>query len=393
MKRYSLVFAVFALLLMAGSIASANFPSLTPPDTTVSVVLKQGFYQDSLVWFFTTDTNDINFASTYVFPFTVPTLAQPLTSAYDPTLDTTGRKMFINVSLMQGPVFTAVPTQTKYSGIWSVVFIKFKPGQARTVTNTNPWNAVTNPSGFPTPAQADLLRTYGTSRSGVVVDSPIAAVGPLDSGVWPRNNSNPTVLYRLPQVMAFNLRQKLITLPAWFVYSKERFPGTPPASFYIDKCTVIVPDVANPILAARLKANLAPALNLIDPANVQNFYFIDGRIFGATPPIPFIAGGPVGILADVNQWPVIQWSPDGMGINNRNAAYTPVMNFDILEGGPNFPFSSSNRRVSFANNAPYIELILLPGGIYINTPDERINAPVLGATRIRPPIGGCPDCP
>lgn len=387
MKRYSLVFAVLGLILMLGTVASANFPSLRPPDTTVTMYLKQGFYQGAQVWFFCTDANDINFASTIQYPYRILTLASPLTSAYGiaPT-------MYINVSAQQGPVFTAVPTQATYSGIWSVVFIKFKPGQARLVTNTNPWNAITNPTGLPTVAQADLLTTYGTSRSPVVVDCPIAAVGPLNSGPWIRDNSDPTVQYRLPQVIAFNTYYKTIQLPAWYVYCQERLPGTPPASFYIDRCTVIVPDAASPIEAARLQANLAPGLSLIDSLNTQNFYFIDGRIFGDTPPTPYISGGPTGILAAANQYPVIQWAPNGIGAANTNRAYTPVMNFDILEGGPNFPVFP-NQAVVFANNAPYIESELIPGGVYINTPDLRFNVPVLESFRIQRPGGGCPDCP
>lgn len=398
MKRYSLVFAVVGLILILGSLASANFPSLRPPDTTVTMYLKQGWYENSLVWFFCTDTDDINFASILQYPYRLQTLAPPLRSAYDTSLrPTSSTKMFINVSVQQGPIFNAVPTQTAYSGIWSVVFIKFLQGQERVVTNLQPFNAVTNPSGFPILSgvnkQADLLTAYGTSQTGVVVDCPIAAVGPLDGGPWLRNNTNPAVLYRLPQVIAFNNYYKTIQLPAWYVYCQERFPGTPPASFYIDRCTVIVPDVANPILAARLQANLAPGLNLIDRGNVQNFYFIDGRLFGVTPPIPFIAGGPTGVLADVNQFPIIQWAPNGMGASNTNTAYTPVMNFAVIEGGPNFPFTATNKQLVFVNNAPYLEQDLLPGGVYMGLRDETINAPVLDTFRIQRPGGGCPDCP
>lgn len=397
MKRYSLVFAVSALLLILGSIASANFPTL-PPDTSVTVYMKQGYYQDALVWFFCTDTNDINFASTIQFPYRPPTLSYPLASVYDPTLDTTGSKMFMNVSVQQGPVFTAVPTQALYSGIWTVVFVKFLPGKQRVFTNTNPFNAITNPKGFPiltgVNKQADLLPFYGTSQAGVVADCPIAAVGPLDNGIWPRNNSNPTTLYRLPQVITFNKYYKSINLPAWYTWCQERFPGNPPASFYIDKCTVIVPDVANPILAARIGANLAPALDTIDVANLQDFLLIDGRIFGATPPTPFVLGGPLGVLMAVDQFPVLEWAPNGIGVSNRNTGYTPVMDIDILEGGPNFPFIPPNgvdKRIAFANNWDYAQH-LLGIGVYVEVEDEVINAPVMGFFRITRPSGGCQDC-
>lgn len=397
MKRYTLVIAVFALLMVLGSIASANFPTI-PADTSVTVYLKQGYYQDALVWFFCTDTNDISFASTCQFPFRIPTLSEPLTSAYDPTLNTCGSKMFINVSIQQGPVFTAVPTQDDYSGIWSVVFIKFLPGMARTVTNTKPFDPCKNPTGFPITSgmnkQADLLTSYGASRQWVVVDCPIAAVGPFDNGIWPRNNSCPTKLYRLPQVIGFNKYYKSITLPAWYTYSQERFPGCPPASFYIDKCTVIVPDVANRCLATRIGANFAPALNDIDRCNRQDFDLIDGRIRGVTPPTPFIFGGPLGNLMAVNQFPVLEWAPNGIGVQNTNTAYTPVMDLLVLEGGPNFPFIPPNgvdKKISFANNWTYLQQ-LLDIRVYCAIPDEVINAPVMSCFRLTRPQGGCQDC-
>ncbi len=294
MKRFSLVFAVLVLLFALGSIAAANFPSLTPPDTTITVALKQGFYENSQVWFFCTDSNDVNFASTYTYPYRMPTLSTPLTSAfvYDPGDPTAGAKAFYNTGYQQGPVFTAVPTQAAYSGIWSVLFIKWLPGKARLVTNTDPYDAITNPRGFPVltgiDKQADLSTTYGTSRSPVVIDAPIAAVGMLNDSVWPRDNSNPTVLYRLPQVIAYTQSLKRITLPAWYTYCQERLPDTNAyGSFFIDKVTVIIPDVEDPVLADRLKANLAPGLGDIDVDNSQDFFFIDGRIFGDTPPPPF----------------------------------------------------------------------------------------------------------
>lgn len=395
MKRFSLVFAVFAVLLTCAGVATANFPSLAPPDTTVTVALKQGFYQNAQVWFFCTDTNDVNFASTYTYPYRMPTLSVPLTSAfdYDPYDPTAGAKMFVNTGYQQGPVFTAVPTQAAYSGIWSVIFIKWLPGKARLVTNTDPYNAVTNPKGFPVLAgpgkQADLLTTYGTSKAPVVVDCPIAAVGPLNDSVWPRDNSNPTVLYRLPQVVSYTPSQKRITLPAWYTYCQERLPDSNAyGSFFVDKVTVIIPDVQDPILADRLKANLAPGLGDIDPNNSQDFFFIDGRMFGE--PNPFITGGPVGPLMKPIQYPILEWCPNGIGANNTNKGYVPIMDVLLLEGSVNFP---TNGGLPFANSWPFVTDVLLPGMIYLSVPDERINAPVMDFFRIVRPQAGCSDCP
>lgn len=396
MKRFSLVFAVLVLSLTAGSIASANFPSLSPPDTTITVPLKQGFYQNAQVWFFCTDSNDVNFASTYQYPFRIPTLSAPLYSAfdYDPLDPTAGAKMFFNTGFQQGPVFTAVPTQAAYSGIWSVIFIKWLPGKARLVTNTDPYNVGTNPRGFPVTSgvgkQADLATTYGTSKAPVVVDCPIAAVGQLNSSSWPRDNSDPTVLYRLLQVVAYTPSLKRITLPAWYAYCQERLPDTNTyGSFFIDKCTVIIPDVEDPILAERLKANLAPGLADIDVNNSQDFFFIDGRIFGDTPPTEFLLGGPVGPLMKPNQYPILEWAPTGVGAYNKNKAYTPVMDVTLLEAGPNFPTDGG---MPFANSWPYV-IALETAGVYIPISDLRINAPVMGFFRIVRPQEGCSDCP
>jgi len=398
MKRFSVVFTVFALLLVLGGAASANFPSLTPPDTTVTLILKQGFYDGKQVWFFCTDSNDVNFATSYQFPYRIPTLAAPLSSAYsfDPADPPGfGAIMYVNTGYQQGPVFTAVPTLDDYSGIWSVVFIKWLPGKARQVTNTNDYFWDTNPWGFPitTPGptqQATLSTTYGTSRSPVVVDCPIAAVGPLSGSVWPRDNSVPTVLYRLPQVVAFNSKYKMITLPAWYTYCQERMLGsTTTAHFFIDKCTVIIPDVEDLILADRLGANRAPGLGHIDPGNTQDFFFIDGRMSAQSPPPFFADGGPVGSLMKPNQYPILEWCPNGIGMNNRNRAYTPVMDVLLLEGGPNFP---TNGGIPFANSWPYVQ-DLITAGIYTPDSDLRINAPVMGFFRIVRPQAGCSDCP
>jgi len=389
MKRFSIVFAVFALFLTAGTAALAVFPT---PDTSVTVTLKQGYYENALVWFFCTDTNDINFSSTNQFPYRILTFAPLLTSAYDydPLDPTDGAIVFVNTGYQQGPLFTAVPTQDDYSGIWSVVFIKWLPGKARQVTNTAAPGAG-NIAGFPILTgllkEADLVTTYGTSKSDVVVDCPIVAVGPLDNGVWQRDNVDPTTLYRLPQVIDidfgdFNKTKKTVKLPAWYAYCQERFPDSPAPRFYIDRCTVIIPDVEDYVLADRLGANRAPGLDDIDVDNSQDFFYIDGWLFGDG---SFITGGPPGILAAVNQYPVLEWAPNGMGIGkdrNTNRAYTPVMDFTILEGGASFPFTPANKKVVFVNNWSYLDTILIPGLVYTEVPDHRVNAPITSFIRI-----------
>lgn len=386
MKRYSLVLALL-MVLGLGTAAFAVFPT---PDSTATFTVQQGFAPNgNIVWFFCTDTNDINFASTMQFPFRTPTLAAPLRSAYQTNLmPGNGRKMYFNVCMQQGPLFNAVPGSSPYAGVWSVVFIKFLPGQCRRVCNTAPFNAVTNPEGFPITSgpnkQADLLSAYGTSQTGTVLDCPIVAVGPFPkTGPWfPGGNANasPLDFYRLPQVIAYNAYNKTVTLPAWNVFCQEFITR------YIDKCTVIIPDVQNAKLAARLNANLAPGLGSIDEDNLQDFLFLDGRVFGDTPPPSFKNGGPVGIFKTPNQLPIIEQCPTGHGVQQLNPNYTPLMEVDLLE--LTNPPDPTNLQLCFVNNAQFADF-LEDSGFFTEVDDMNINAPVLDCAKILPPSGAC----
>lgn len=281
MKRYSLGLVLLVLTLALGTAAFAVFPV---PDSTATFTVQQGFGPNGqIVWFFCTDTNSIGYASTMQYPFKTPTLAPPLLSAYNEGLQpTNGRKMYINVCMQQGPVFNRLPGDNNYGGVWSVIFIKFLPGKCRRVCNLDPFDAVTNPFGFPITAgpnkQADLLSSYGTIQTGTVLDCPIVAVGTFPtSGPWfhgPGSNSNPSVFYRLEQVIAYNAYYKTVTLPAWYVFCQDFITK------YINRCTLIIPDASTLKLANRLKANYAPGLNNIDSDNFQKFFFIDGRGVG-----------------------------------------------------------------------------------------------------------------
>lgn len=297
--------------------------------------------------------------------------------------------MYINVCMQQGPVFNTVPTESAYSGIWSVVFMQFLPGKCRRVCNTAPYDQLANPYGFPITSginkEADLLSAYGTSQTGVVVDCPIVAVGAFPtSGPWfpgSNANSNPLSFYRLRQVLAYNAYNKTVTLPAWYVYCQNFITK------YINKCTVIIPDVQDATLATRLKANLAPGLGNFDANNTQDFKFIDGRIYHDGPSATwFKNGGPAGIWADVNQYPVIEQCPTGHGAQNINRCYSPVMEFDILEltSAPN-PYCTD---VCFVNNADYADY-LEGAGFLTEVKVKKINAPVIDCYKIVSPGGSC----
>lgn len=386
MKRYSLGL-VLLMVLMLGTAAFAKFPV---PDSTATFTVEQGFTRDgNTLWYFCTDTNDIGFAST-MQAYRLLTLAAPLRSAYDPNLRPLGAKMYINVSAQQGPLFTTLPYQADYSGVWSVIFIRFLPGQARRVCNLNPYDPNTNPYGFPIVAagptkQADLLSAYGTTRTGAVLDCPIVAVGAFPkSGPWfpgGTANANPSNFYRLQQVIAYNACYKTVTLPAWYVYCQDFITR------YINRCTVIIPDAQTRLGVRLLNANFAPGLGNIDQANVQDFYFPDGRVFGDVPPAAFINGGPVGILADVNQYPIIEHCPNGHGVQNQNRNYTPLMQLLILEHTN--PMDVYNKQLCFVNNAQYAQFLVGAGILTQVNGAGRLNVPVLDCVKILPPGGAC----
>ncbi len=383
MKRYSLGLVLLVLTLALGTAAFAVFPV---PDSTATFTVQQGFGPNGqIVWFFCTDTNSIGYASTMQYPFKTPTLAPPLLSAYNEGLQpTNGRKMYINVCMQQGPVFNRLPGDNNYGGVWSVIFIKFLPGKCRRVCNLDPFDAVTNPFGFPITAgpnkQADLLSSYGTIQTGTVLDCPIVAVGTFPtSGPWfhgPGSNSNPSVFYRLEQVIAYNAYYKTVTLPAWYVFCQDFITK------YINRCTLIIPDASTLKLANRLKANYAPGLNNIDSDNFQKFFFIDGRVLGDTPPPAFVDGGPVGILKAVNQLPIIEECPTGPGAQNINRCYVPLMKFRILE------YTYPPENICFVSSAEQAKCLLYHD-VFTDIDGGRINAPVLDCVRIAPPTGQC----
>lgn len=352
MKRYSLVLVMVALLLIMASSCFALFPSLYPPCSTATFVLQQGWYNGQLVWFICTDTNDINFATILNYPYKQMTLVKKLSSATSNGGFNGANAVFINTGYQQGPVFSTAPGGPNYSGIWEVNFVVWPAGVTpRAVYSV----ADIGVSG------ATVVSYYGTTQTQpAILDCPIIVIGPLGS---------PT--YKLAQVMALNYKTKQVTLPAWYVYCQEQ------TTRYIDKATLIVPDVADPNLAYQLKANYAPGLASVPQSDTENFYYFLG-------------------VKPSNQFPVIQACPNGIGTRNTNTIYCPVMNYVTLTR--NVPY------LVFVNNSRYIESILVPYTVFtpsvplsaiVDQPVPgaciHINAPVISSYRIQPATGGCPD--
>jgi len=368
MKRYSSVLATLVLLLIMVGVASAQImppptaPICPKPDTTASFYLQQGVYNKLPVWYFCTDTTDINFASTIQQPYRQLTLAPRLISAGGPLtlppVATDGAAfLYINTGYQQGPIFSTIPGMATYSGIWEVAFVIWNPGSYPKALCSEADVLAAVAAG-----KAHLSLTYGTSFKKVILDCPIMVVGQLSNPL--PTYPNPNTPYVSPQILNIYTGPgyRTVMIPAYSVYCQELIAK------YIDRCRVIIPDVSNPILATKLRANYAPFLTAIDPPNRQFF--------------SCVTGGPTGNLKAPSQLPVICQCPTGFGTNQLNLYYTPVMNLIYLNPGPNFP-SFPNMQLCLVTSCNAVQTAITKG-IYTATDIAVINAPVLDCQRAFP---------
>jgi len=270
--------------------------------------MNQGWANDDLVWYICTDSSDVRTACTKYFSSTIywwsityaPRLKQAL-----PDVAT----VYVVTNVSQGPVFSALPGDPTYSGLWKVVYITFKPGFARPVTNALPAD-VANPQGIPPLSEADYT-PVDPNDATIVVKCPIVATGTL-GGPWQSSPGR----YRIPQgkVEPDYAALKTIWLPFWYVYCTDPITKRPSVR------RIIVPDVYDPPalpdadkLALKLGANDAPGLALIPLAAVQQFYWLQG-------PQP------------VNQLPILEACPSDpfYPCRNVNTAYSPVEQVTLL---------------------------------------------------------------
>lgn len=250
--------------------------------------------------------------------------------------------MYVVTNFQQGPVFSAAPGEADYSGIWQVVYIKWKPGAAK--------RPIISDLDLPSGAEATFTFT------NIAVDRPIVALGKLD-GPW---SPAPAGRYRLPQVLDYDPKYKTVVLPVWLVYGQDETTKQPLIG------EVIIPDVADPALAAILKANVAPGLAAIDADNVQKFWVQDWTIAPAVPPF---------------QLPIVERSDNllqclsSIEMLNRNRDFTPVMDFTLLmrTGLPAYVV---------VNNPTLLQNLLGTGFVEIGSP-IRINAPMLESFELR----------
>jgi len=381
MKRFSLLllFVLVAVLLASTSYGGPvvkiigepfNFPNINPCDKVqyTPFLMNQGWENGQLVWYICTDASDAQLASqTSFLPITQFTIQLGITFSnpinFAPRLANLAGQVPI-VYFVTGqpqPVFTALPGDSMYSGLWQVVFVTFKPGVTRhCVNNTEPFDPFTNPTGLPSTADATFTTT---NRAGlpVVVKYPIVAVGPL-GGPWKPAPGN-TTLYRIPQGKVCEKSYtytKIIFLPFWNVYCQD------PITRRVEVRQIVIPDACDPPgtpladqLVPKLGANDSPGLCLIDPMDMQNFYWQIG-------PQP------------LNQFPILQHCPPGfMAVcQTVDLDYIPVERVIVLQRNvPPLPQSAviTNEPVllnflahgclTFVRSSQVIDGTVLPEGI------------------------------
>lgn len=325
MKRFSLLllFAVAAMLVSGTSIAfngycPFTFPEINPfaPAQYIAFQMKQGWVDGELVWYICTDASDQQIACQQQFPLRT-LVAQKANSVYcydtinfAPRLtQAAGQVALLYVVTGQPqPVFTAVPGDATYSGVWQIVYVTFKPGVPRyCVNNADPYDPVSNPNGLPSAADAVFTAT-NKAGNPIVVKYPIMAVGPL-GGPWQPAPGN-TDIYRIPQgvACACYAYDKVIYLPFWNIYCQD------PITKRVCVRQIVIPDACDPPglpiedqLVPKLGANDAPGLCDIDEAATQNFYWQLG-------PQP------------ISQYPIVQECPSAYvcPCYNYNYDYTPI---------------------------------------------------------------------
>lgn len=357
MRHSTTLLAVLAALLLT-SCAFAGGNTFPFPNQTwgfangvglgdAEFPLLQGWFEGQLAWYIPViGTGVLPFDSfDSVGPWLAPNLdldyrfRYPLLSS---AIGSGAGLMYVVQNFQQGPVFSAAPGEADYSGIWQVVYIKWKAGASK--------HPIISDLDLPSGAEATFTFT------DIVVDRPIVALGKLDGPWYP----GPPGTYRLKQVIGYDPKLKTIELPVWGVYGQDTTTKQPLIA------EVIIPDVADPTLAAILQANLAPGLADVDSANVQKFWVQDWTI---PPPVP-----PFQLPIVERSDNLLQLGPMLGGLK-RNPEFTPVMDFTLLMRTGLPPYV-------VVNNPTLLQSLLGTGFVEIGSP-IRINAPMLISVELR----------
>jgi hypothetical protein len=312
MRRYSTGIYVFALAaVLAIACVSPTIAVVPKPDGYTTVKLAQGWYADQLVWYIGTATSDPRLAQTGGL-----TLASKLRSA----IDAGAPDIYIVLNFQQGPVFSIVPTglSNDYSGLWRVHYVTWTTGVRRPITNSDPYDAVTNPYGVPTTG-ATVVET------DIIVDYPILIVGGL-------GRAQPT--YKIGQLVSFNATAKTAVLP----YFNAFFPDMISKKVYTIPC--LITDSSNVYIAPMIKANFAHGLYDVDDSNTMAAWIFD-----------FLAQ-----VQPPGQLPILDQRPTALSWRNANRAYSPVARGHLL-------LRATASRSAIINNPTTIGVLIGTGAI------------------------------
>ena len=348
MKRSILILAMLVAALTPASVYAAGntypFPNAKwgladgVGDGYVWNDFFQGWYQGDLAWYILRNgSNDIRTNQWVEFRSLFPKLGSAIGHGANP--------VYVVLNFQQSPVFSSAPGNATYSGLWQVFYITWNAGVTpRTITSD---------LALPLPAEASIVATT------IVIDRPIVAIGPL-GGPW---TPAPPGSYRIPQAVAYDQYDREIQLPFWKVFAQDKIRRTAMIA------ELLIPDVADAGLATLLKANYAPGLALMDPANTQNFWVFDWTVLPPVPP---------------GQLPIIVNLPNyegNFGRMNDNYDFSPIMDFTLVIRTGLLPYV-------VVNNPTFLKNLLPPplGNGFVTpvgTP-VLINAPVFNSYKLRP---------
>lgn len=250
------------LLVLAVAVCCTAQPA---SNTNVGFALQQGWYDGQVAWYSFFGSNNIDWVSGLGLPRSIAAPFQPNLALYLQCTDYTlypklgsalaggASPVYFVTNFQQGPVFTAIPGEAGYSGLWIVNLVTWKAGVIpRTITDA---------ADLPGPAEADIVAI------NVVIDAPIMATGAL-GGPW---LPAPAGRYRIPQALGvepFGAR-KIIVLPARPVYVADQITKRSAVAY------LVITDIADASLATRMQANYAPALADLDDLNTEALWYFD----------------------------------------------------------------------------------------------------------------------
>jgi hypothetical protein len=328
---------IAAFVLLSSTACLAIFPTPDFPPTGIGYLdyqLRLGWSNNTQAWYlnFDASTNDVSTARRGAPFFWVSSKLSSALVSRGGGQPIGAQPMYIvlNPTAAQGPVFSTVPGQALYSGLWQVFYVTWKPGAAkRPITNSNP---SPDPQGLPSASDADITSTR------IVIQYPIAAVGRL-GGPW---SPAPPGTYRIAQAVVDQdyTATKRIFLPTFTVFCQNFITKA------VTKEIVTIPDVSDQDLADQIGANPAPGLLNVPDSDTQAFWSINSS--------PYLG-----------QFPVLEQCPSGAGDKQGNTDWTPIVRLTYLDRTGVAPGV-------VINNKLLISSLILSGRLTVASDDHRM---------------------